>query len=215
MKRRPLRIGLTGGIGSGKSTIAGMFAALGVPVFDADQIAHELTVPGQPAVSEIRSVFGDSILRADHSLDRSRLREQVFSDVDKRRQLEAILHPRVYHALEQFTEQATEADYVVWVVPLLLETDAAGRVDRILVVDCPEPLQIARAASREGLDERQVKDIMQHQLGRIERLRRADDTIVNDGELDKTREQVAILHESYLRQAAERDVMGGYSSHHG
>lgn len=208
---RPLRIGLTGGIGCGKSTIAGLFSELGVPVYDADHIVHDLTAPQQPALHEIRTLFGDSILKSDQSLDRAKLRDQIFKDDGKRSQLETILHPRVYHTLEQLTEQETNTDYVVWVVPLLLETNAAGRVDRVLVVDCPGELQIERAATREGLNPDQVRLIIKHQIDRAERLKLADDIIDNTGSMEDARQRVAVLHEQYLQLAAERAARSGYS----
>jgi dephospho-CoA kinase len=199
---RPLRIGLTGGIGSGKSTIADLFIKLGVPVYDADIITRQLTAPGQPALTEIRTVFGESVLAKDGALDRAVLRQRVFNNPDERHKLEAILHPRVYHTLEQLTEQVTGTAYVVWVVPLLLETDAADRVDRVLVVDCPEHLQVARASTRSGLDAGLTQQIMQQQLDRAERLKRADDILDNDGDLDKAKQQVDKLHLKYMELAA-------------
>lgn len=198
---RPLRVGLTGGIGSGKSTIASLFTELGVPVYDADEIARQLTAPGQPALAEIGMVFGEQVISEENTLDRAELRRRIFSDADERRRLEAILHPRVYHTLEHLTEQNTDTTYVIWVVPLLLETNAVGRVDRVLVIDCPEHLQISRASTRDGLDTDQVLQIMQQQIERTERLKRADDILENDSDIEKARQQVKKLHQQYQKLA--------------
>lgn len=206
--RAPLRVGLTGGIGSGKSMAAGMFAALGVPVFDADELTRELTAPGQPALETIRQVFGDEIVDRAGRLSRPALRERVFADADARRQLEAILHPLVYQELERLTAAAVNADYVIWVVPLLLETGAGDTVDRVLVVDCPESAQIDRASRRDGQPAAAIRRIMARQLTREERLRLADDVLVNDAGSQSLQQQTKQLHTQYLTLADQRQAAG-------
>jgi dephospho-CoA kinase len=201
---KPLRIGLTGGIASGKSTVADMFADLGVPVIDTDVIAREVVRPGQPALAEIREAFGDSVIAADGTLDRSAMRAIVFGDDGARRRLEAILHPRIGEAtLEQ--ADAGGGVYQVIVVPLLVESSLRGFVDRVLVVDCDEETQIARLLARDAESETQARRILAAQSSRSERLAIADDVVTNDGDLQDTREQVRLLHRRYLIEAARRD----------
>ncbi|MCS3903867.1 dephospho-CoA kinase [Methylohalomonas lacus] len=203
--QRPLRIGLTGGIGSGKSTAAQLFAALGVPVFDADELTRELTAPGQPALRAIRDAFGDSVLDADGHLSRAALRQRIFNDDSERQRLEAILHPLVYQALAERSASQT-ADYVIWVVPLLLETGAADQVDRVVVVDCPEALQIQRASQRDGQDSSAIQQIMQQQLSRQQRLQQADDVLMNDADNQHLSRQVERLHQYYRTLAGQKNT---------
>ena len=191
-----LIIGLTGGIGSGKSTVAGCFAQHGVPVIDADQLARELVAPGSPALNEIIAIFGPNILLPDGSLDRSQLRQRVFADPDQKRRLEAILHPRVYTEL-RYRTQALRTPYCIWVVPLLLETGGTALVDRVLVVDAPESLQRQRVLTREGMNETTFDAILRSQANRAERLRAADDVIVNNSDLSQLQQQVTALHHRY------------------
>lgn len=199
----PLRIGMTGGIGSGKSTAASHFQALGVPVLDADRITRELTEPGQPALAEIRQTFGETVFNSDGTLSRPRLREQVFADAGARQTLEAILHPRVYAELAARSATAGGA-YVIWVVPLLLETASAGEVDRVLVVDCPESVQISRAGARDQLAPAAIRAIMEQQLSRRQRLAKADDVLLNDSDEHQLAQRVHELHEQYLALAESR-----------
>lgn len=201
--KRPLKIGLAGGIGSGKSTVAELFRLHGVPVLDADMLTRELTRPGQPALEDIRALFGDDILDEEGRLRRDRLRERVFADDYLRRQLENLLHPRVYEQLETRSQNLT-APYVLWVVPLLLETAAGERVDRILVVDCPERSQIERVMARDRQRATDVEMIMKRQLPRQKRLRLADDVLINDHDIDHLRGEVARLHSRYLELAGTR-----------
>lgn len=197
-------IGLTGGIGSGKSAAASRFAELGVPVIDTDMIAHELTRPGRPALDAIRASFGDAVMAADGSLDRPVLRRRVFADPAARRQLEAILHPLILHEVKARLA-ALSAPYAVAVIPLLVETGAYGSLlDRIAVVDCPEELQIARTVSRSGLTREEVGAVLAAQATRSARLAAADDVIVNTGTLAALRDEVDALHQRYLTLAAER-----------
>jgi len=198
---KPLRIGLTGGIASGKSTVANMFADLGVPVIDTDVIAREVVRPGQPALDEIRDTFGAGVIAADGTLDRAAMRTIVFGDDAARRRLEAILHPRIGAATRQQAD-AAGGDYQVIVVPLLVGSALRTFVDRVLVVDCDEETQVARLLARDAESEAQARRILAAQSSRDERLAIADDVIFNDGGLDATREQVLALHRRYLRAAA-------------
>ncbi|WP_236102093.1 dephospho-CoA kinase [Methylotetracoccus oryzae] len=175
-----LRIGLTGGIGSGKSTVARAFAARGVPVLDADEIARELVQPGMPAIGSIVAAFGSELLRGGQ-LDRAALREVVFHDDRKRLQLEGILHPLVYRELALRAAQLSEP-YGILCIPLLLETGRRDFVDRLLVVDCPVALQIERVMRRDGSSEDTIRRIIARQASREERVAAADDVILNDGE---------------------------------
>ena len=199
------RVGLTGGIGSGKSTVAALFAECGATVIDSDAISHRLTQSGGSAIVAIRAAFGDGYIAADGALDRARMRQRVFSDPAAKLQLEAILHPLIR---TQMLAQvgASTAPYLLLVVPLLFE--AAGYLDlvqRTLVVDCAEALQVTRAMQRSGLDEQTVRAIMATQMPRAERLRRADEFIKNNGSSDDLRRQVEQLHRRYLAISARSD----------
>jgi dephospho-CoA kinase len=194
-----LKIGLTGGIGCGKTTVANLFAAKGVPVLDADQIARELVEPGQPALDAIVRAFGGDFLEAGR-LNRAKLREIVFLFPERKRQLEAILHPMVFDAISrQMT--ALQSDYCVLCIPLLIETAQQAFVDRVLVVDCPVELQYARIKNRDGLEESEISRIIQSQASREERLAAATDVIENAGEIEQLQEQVEKLHQTYLTLA--------------
>lgn len=191
-----LRIGLTGGIASGKSTVAAFFADLGAEVIDTDAIARELVAPGQPALSAIVNRFGPGILTADGRLDRRALRAIVFADTAGRRALEAILHPRIREeALAR--ADASRAPYVVLVVPLLFETGFDRIVDRTVVVDCPESIQIDRLMRRDAIGPEDARAMLGAQIGRADRNRFADDLIDNAGELAATRARVLELDRRY------------------
>jgi dephospho-CoA kinase len=191
-------VGLTGGIGSGKSTVADLFAELGVPVIDTDVIARELTVPGSAALEAIHSAFGDEVIRPDGSLDRAALRRLVFADADARHRLESILHPRIRQAVEQ-VRAGLSASYILLVIPLLVETDGyRDLLDRVLVVDCPEELQITRVIARNGLARDEVLPIVAAQARRSERLAIADDVIVNTLAREALRAEVVTLNQRYL-----------------
>jgi len=197
-------IGLTGGIGSGKSTAAGVFGDLGAAVVDTDEIARELTVPGGAAIPAIRERFGADFLTPDGALDRTRMRLLVFRDQAAKKKLEAILHPLI-RAEAVARIAAAVQPYVVAVVPLLLETGAYRELtDRVLVVDCPEEEQVRRSAQRSGLTDEDVRAIMAAQLPRAERLARADDVLENTGSIARLRAQVARLHAKYLELALQR-----------
>ena len=193
----PLRVGLTGGIASGKSTVADLFADLGVPVIDTDVIAREVVAAGEPALEDIRHEFGDDVFDKNGELDRAAMRQIVFSDDDARRRLEAILHPRIQAAA---VEQAGRVGgrYQLVVVPLLTESPIREFVDRILVVDCEESTQIRRLMARDAESEGQARRILVAQASRDERLKVADDVVHNDGDLAATLEQVKTLHHQYL-----------------
>ncbi|KIO49971.1 dephospho-CoA kinase [Nitrosospira sp. NpAV] len=193
-----LKIGLTGGIGSGKTTVAKFFAALGADVVDTDVIAHELTQPQGAAISTIREIFTEKFITAEGALNRKEMRALVFSDESSRRKLEAILHPLIRIEVARRAAFFT-APYGIIVVPLLLETGGyRGMIERILVVDCNEQDQITRAMARTGLDEQTARAIAATQLPRQERLRRADDVIANDVDMSHLRQQVDALHKKYL-----------------
>lgn len=196
-----LVIALTGGIGSGKTAVADQFAALGVPVIDTDQVARDLVQVGSPALDQIRKQFGAGVFLASGELDRDRLRKRVFSEPEKRRQLEAILHPMIRKEVQQRI-QGLEADYCIVVIPLLAETGQAGDYDRILVVDCPESLQIERVMRRSALSEAEVRDIMKAQASRDQRLQLADDVIENTGSLEQLQDKVLRLHRKYRELSA-------------
>ncbi len=197
-------IGLTGGIGSGKSMVADLFAQLGASVIDTDAIAHSLTTPGGVAIPALREAFGDAYLTPEGALNRAAMRELVFSDVSARHQLESILHPLIGQQ-SMLAAQAAVGDYLIFVVPLLVESGRwQERVDRVLVVDCPESLQVERVMRRNSLSAIQVQAIMASQAGRSERLAAADDVIVNDKDKNSIKEAVERLHQTYLALAAKK-----------
>lgn len=198
---RPLRIGLTGGIASGKSTVASLFADLGIPVIDTDVIAREVVEKGAPALAEIRDAFGDSVFSDDGSLDRQAMRKLVFADAGKRQQLEGILHPRIREAAV-VQARAVTAPYMVIVVPLLVESPMQDFMDRVLVVDCSEDVQLSRLMMRDAENEEQARSMIAAQSGREERLAIADDVVLNDAGLDETRARVEALHKEYLELSA-------------
>ncbi len=203
----PLVIALTGGIGSGKSSVAELLAEFGAAVIDTDAIAHQLTAPGEAGSREIGRQFGADFLRADGALDRERMRKVVFADPAARKQLEAILHPMI-RAQVDAAIRAVTAPYAVLVVPLLVETGAyRDLAKRTLVVDCSEDTQIARVRQRSKLSAETVRDIMASQVSRADRLARADDVILNDVDLDTLRRRTAEVHQHYL--ALTKNEAGG------
>jgi len=203
-----LVVGLTGGIGSGKSAAADIFASLGAALVDTDVIAHGLTASGGAAMAAIRDAFGPSVVNAEGALDRAAMRARVFTDAGERARLEAILHPLIRAEAEGLCRvaQAQGAPYVVLVVPLLIESgDYRQRVDRVAVVDCPEETQLARVMARSGMTRQDVERILAAQASRAARRAAADDLIDNGGDLDHLRQQVEILDGSYRRMAIARD----------
>jgi len=197
---RVFRIGLTGGIASGKSTAAKFFGALGVPILDSDQVAREVVEPGQPPLERLVERFGRGILTPDGHLDRPALREIVFSDPKARADLENLTHPAIGAALEA-RSAAAGGPYQILVIPLLLEKNLGGQVDRVLVVDCDEELQIRRLHSRDGSTRAQAQAILDAQVSRAARLKAADDVITNDADMSAVQAQVARLHAQYLQLA--------------
>ncbi len=195
-----LRVGLTGGIGSGKSTVAGLFAARGVPVIDADEIARRLAAPGQPAYREIVALFGPAILDPDQRIDRNQLRRRVFEQPAERLRLEAILHPEVRRAMEDELA-GLDTPYCILVIPLLFETAEHFPVDRVLVVDADEARQIERAGRRDRTDAAQIKPIIAAQIPRAERLQRAQDIVHNNAGLAELEKEIEHLHRFYLKLA--------------
>ncbi len=190
------RVGLTGGIASGKSTVADMFSALGIPVIDTDVIAREVVLPGRPALDEIRRRFGDTVFGAEGGLDRKKMRKLVFSDAEARHDLETILHPRIGDAVRR--QAATGGGpYQVIVVPLLVGSPLMQFVDRILVVDCDEETQIQRLMARDRETVGQAQRVLSAQASRKARLAIADDVINNEQNLQKTLERVKGLDENY------------------
>jgi dephospho-CoA kinase len=199
-----LRVALTGGIASGKTTVSNLFAALGVPVIDTDVIAREVVAPNQPLLAEIFQVFGTDLRRADGSLDRAALRRHVFADPALRRRLEAITHPAIDAAMQQQLKALPEqTPYALLVIPLLLEAGWQDRIDRVLVVDCPETLQVQRLVARDGVDTDAAWRMVRSQASREARLQAADDVIENDGSLDPAglAERVRWLDSHYRQDA--------------
>ena len=193
-------VGLTGGIGSGKTEVSNRFAALGVPIIDTDHLARELVQPGQAALEEIVASFGLDCLDEQGGLRRSYLRERVFTDADGRHRLEAILHPRI-RALMKTRIAALSVPYCIAVIPLLIESRMASLVDRILVVDVTEDEQIRRVTSRDGVTAEQATRILAAQASRSQRLAQADDVLDNSSNFDLLTRQIAVLHERYLALA--------------
>jgi len=199
----PLLIALTGGIASGKSAVAELFAAEGVPVLDTDQIARDVVEPGTPALGNLIAEFGPEILDTTGRLDRKRMRELVFADPAKRKRLETITHPAIREELSR-RSSAAGGIYQIHVIPLLVESGRSQAYDRVLVVDTPESEQIRRLAHRDGADDTAAQRILDAQASRDQRLSVADDVIVNTGTLDDLRRFVRTLHENYELLAAAR-----------
>ncbi|MDD5383396.1 MAG: dephospho-CoA kinase [Gallionella sp.] len=197
-------IGLTGGIGSGKSTVAALFAEHGAGIIDTDAIAHQLTQAGSEAIAAIRAAFGNDCLTKDGALDRARMRALIFSDADAKQRLEHILHPLIFEQAKVQLRQLQASPYIVVVVPLLPESRTFRQlVQRVLVVDCDENTQIARVIGRSRMSETEVRAIIARQTPRAKRLQLADDVIHNDAGLDNLVVQVAALHERYAKNTKQ------------
>ena len=196
-------VGLTGGIASGKSTVAERFARHGVPVIDADALARQVVEPGQPTLARLIETFGPDILDAEGRLDRERLRRRVFADPEQRRALDRIMHPAIGLAMQQAL-RAAQGPYVILMVPLLVETGQHRMVNRVLVVDVPEAEQLQRLLARDGIDEPLATTMIQAQATRLQRLAIADDVLVNDGPLAAIGAHVAALDGLYRRLAGAR-----------
>ena len=198
-----LVVGLTGGIGSGKTAVSDRFARYGVPIIDTDLLARELVEPGQPALTEIATAFGLDCLDGAGRLDRARLRERVFADANGRRRLEAILHPQIRALSRQRLAQLT-APYSLLVIPLLAETGMTDWIDRVLVVDAPEAERLRRVMARDQTDEEQARRILAAQASREQRLALADEVVENSGDFAALDRQVSTLHQHYLTLACSR-----------
>lgn len=194
------RLGLTGGIASGKSTVARLFGARGVTVIDADQVARHVVQPGRPELDRIAETFGAGMLLADGNLNRPAMRQHVFADPAERHRLEAILHPSIRAELQARSDAADSA-YVVWEVPILIEMGLHQQVDRVLVVDCPVATQLDRLMQRDGMDEAGARAMIDAQLPRAQRQAAADDLLVNDAEPQALAARVDELHQRYLALA--------------
>jgi dephospho-CoA kinase len=204
-----LIIGLTGGIGSGKSTVAHHFETLGIPVIDADVITRDLVAPGQPALQEIIQQFGSEFILPNGELDRARLRQRVFDNTEARKNLETILHPRAHTEAQRLIaacQSATpQAPYVILSAPLLIESGWTDLVQRVLVVDSSRENQVQRTRQRDGLSVEQINHIIDSQTDRHTRLAAANDVINNNGNLDALIQQVDTLHQKYRQLAKNRD----------
>ncbi len=199
-----LKIGLTGGIGSGKTTVSNMFSEYGVPVIDMDVIARQIVAPGSPALKDISRTFGANVLNKDGSLNREVLRQQIFESSELRIELEKILHPLIRAETEQQLSRL-HAPYCIIVIPLLTESQQQSLVDRILVIDAPESLQISRTMQRDNISEQDARKILDSQTDRTTRLQSADDVIENSGDMDTLRLRIGQLHEQYIRVAEKPD----------
>ncbi|MGH8287753.1 MAG: dephospho-CoA kinase [Steroidobacteraceae bacterium] len=206
-----LHVALTGGIASGKSTVSKFFAALGVPIIDTDQVAREVVEPGQPPLERLVERFGPTILTPDGHLDRPKLREIVFSDPKARADLEALTHPAIGSAVQAWSA-AAGGPYQILIIPLLVEKGLTSQVDRVLVVDCDEELQIRRLQARDGSTVEQARAILNAQTSRAARLKAAHDVIHNEGDLSAVRDQVSLLHTRYLELAGHSRGGGGTTS---
>lgn len=204
-----LKVGLTGGIGSGKSTACALFAVLGVPIIDTDLIARRLVRKGEPLLDSLATVFGAQVIAPDGELDRASLRQQVFNDTESLRRLEQILHPAIRQSVH-IELAGLQAPYALIAIPLLLEKGWQAEVDRILVVDCDETTQLARASLRDQADDETIRRIMAQQCSRAQRLAAADDILHNEGTPETLRKQVEQLHQHYLELAQHSDA----SPHH-
>ena len=199
-------VGLTGGIGSGKSTVADMFAALGVRIIDTDLISRELTQTGGAAIPALREAFGAGVIDAQGALDRAAMRELVFSHPEEKKRLEAILHPLILAQAKQQAASPTDAPYTLVVVPLLFENRRySDWLHRVITVDCPEQTQIERTMQRSQLDEAAVRAIMAQQLSREARLTFSDEIILNSGNLEYLKKQVVGMHRRLSALATESD----------
>jgi dephospho-CoA kinase len=198
---RRFRVGLTGGIASGKSTVADLFAALGVTIIDTDVIAREIVAPGSPLLAKIAEHFGSDVIAADGGLDRRALRQRVFADPAERQWLEQLTHPEIRRLTDERSD-AAPGPYSIVAIPLLVETGGKDRFDRVLVVDCEPELQLARLQARDGSTRAQAEAALAAQVSRAARLAVADDVIHNDGDIARLRDQVEKLHRAYVAASA-------------
>jgi dephospho-CoA kinase len=201
-QQRPFVVGVTGGIGSGKTTVCREFQKLGAPMVDTDQVAREVVAPGTPGLAAVVDAFGPEVLMADGQLDRRRVRQLVFASPDLRLRLEAILHPLIRQATDAQVA-AAGYPYCLVCIPLLVERGGGNRVDRVLVIDCPPEVQTARVMVRDELTAPEVAAIMRSQASREDRLAAAHDVLENSGDIANLRPQIAALHARYLQLADE------------
>jgi|TARA_B100000809_G_scaffold105604_1_gene104105 dephospho-CoA kinase len=192
-------IGLTGGIGSGKTATSDAFKSLGIDIIDADMSSRRVVERGQPALEDIQDHFGSDILDSENNLDRAKLREIIFKDPKERVWLEELLHPKIAQHIKDQLE-SSKSPYCVLVSPLLLETEQKSFCSSVLVVDVPEESQISRTSKRDGVSEEQVKSIIATQINREQRLKQADEIIINDGSIEELKEKILVLHTKYLSQ---------------
>jgi dephospho-CoA kinase len=203
MSRKVFTVGLTGGIGSGKTTVANMFAELGAYLVDTDLIAHALTKENGTAISAIENAFGSDFILPSGAMNREKMRQHVFSQPNEKKRLEAILHPLIREKTEAAAKDSTGI-YTIFVVPLLVESGSWKlRVSRVLVIDCSEQTQLQRVMNRNGMTQEQVLAIMQTQASRDQRLSAADDIIVSEGSLDKIKAEVRRLHDKYVKLSTD------------
>ena len=198
-----LRIALTGGIGSGKTTVSDYFRKLGVPVIDADEASHEVTQAGQAAVQKIADVFGDSVLDSDGNLDRTALRNIVFGDPESRKQLESILHPQIRQRMNEVAGH-TQSPYCLFSIPLLIETSQHTSYDRVLVVEASEDRRRSWIQSRSDLTQNEITAILSAQVSDEQRRRAADDLLINDGGINDLHARIDCLHQTYLALATSQ-----------
>lgn len=203
--KQPLKVGLTGGIGSGKTTVTDLFAKLSVPIIDADCISRELQKKGQPAYDKILELFGKDVIDKTGELRRDYLRSLVFNDIVLKKQLESVIHPEVRKRIREWLS-AVNHPYCIICIPLLIESELQQTVDRILVVDAPEQMQISRACTRDAVSPEDIMKIIHSQAKREERLVQADDIIINDSSIDHLKSQVEKLNEKYLKLTATRSA---------
>ncbi|MDH5611632.1 MAG: dephospho-CoA kinase [Gammaproteobacteria bacterium] len=197
-----LKVGLTGGIGSGKSTVSEIFSNLGITIIDADRIAHQLMQSGSDSFNDIRQLLGDEFININGELDRKKIAQTIFSNPQKKIALEKILHPRIKQYLLQEVERFNSKSYIILEIPLLLESQFTDLVDRIIVVDADDDIRIQRTKQRDNRTEEQIRCIMNHQIDRDHRLQQADDILNNNGNIEDLRKAVTLLHHKYLAMAA-------------
>ena len=190
-------IGLTGGIGSGKTVVSDTFKSLGIDIIDADVSSRSVVEKGQPALEVIHDHFGGDILDSENNLDRAKLREIIFQNPEERSWLETLLHPKIAQHIKDQLE-SSKSPYCILVSPLLLETEQKNYCSFVLIVDVPEESQVERTTKRDGVSEEQVKNIIAAQIDREERLKQADEIIINDGSIEELQEKVVVLHKKYL-----------------
>ncbi|CAM8303485.1 dephospho-CoA kinase [Candidatus Methylopumilus universalis] len=196
-------IGMTGGIGSGKSEALKIFKSLSIKVIDLDNISKEITETSHQAIQEIKLVFGDAIFDKDNQLDRKKLKEIIFSDKNKKINLEKILHPKIYEEVKKRLNALSHESYVVIDIPLLFETNQyTSLISRSLVIDCKENDQIERVKKRDGIDISVIQSIIDQQINRSSRIEKADDVVINDGSIEKLEESIKSLHKKYLNLVA-------------